>query len=76
MKRKVEIFIFSGDVLLARGHLYPEGNVQINWRMDCGWTAEQYSHLGNVYGLLPGVSAIQFYPPVLHLQQGGCIPSR
>lgn len=73
MKRKVALFLLSGQEVLARGHVYPEGNVEINWRCDRGWTSEQYSHLGNVYGILPGVTAMQFYPPVLevqHRQQG------
>ena len=44
---------------LASGVLYDEGNVQILWRADSEWTAEQYSDIGLVLDLMPGVSVLR-----------------
>ena len=40
---------------LARGVLYDEGNVQILWRVDIGWTAEQYASIATTLDLLPNI---------------------
>ena len=45
---------------LAHAVLYDEGNVQILWRADSGYTAEQYSSLASVLGLMAGVDVIRF----------------
>ena len=63
MKRKIYIQIHNHEKLVAHGQLYPEGNIQINWRADRGWVQEQYASLANIYGILPNVRAIYFYPP-------------
>ena len=44
---------------LAHGVLYDEGNVQVLWRIDCGYTAEQYASLNLVLDLIPGVTALR-----------------
>ena len=44
---------------LANGVIYDEGNVQILWRVDCGYTAEQYASLNPILDLMPGVVAIR-----------------
>ncbi len=44
----------KGDIL-ASGVIYDEGNVQILWRVDCGYTAEQYASLNPILDLMPGV---------------------
>ena len=41
--------------ILASGVIYDEGNVQILWRVDCGYTAEQYASLNPILDLMPGV---------------------
>ena len=45
---------------LVHGVLYDEGNVQVLWRADCGHTAEQYSSLTLVLGLIPGITVLRF----------------
>ncbi len=42
----------DSGVILATGVLYPQGNVQILWRIDIGYTAEQYSSLCLVLDLI------------------------
>ena len=45
---------------LAYGVLYNEGNVQVLWRADHGHTAEQYSSLASVLGLMPDIALLRF----------------
>ena len=45
---------------LAYGVLYDEGNVQILWRADYGYTAEQYSSLTLVLGLMTEIAVLRF----------------
>jgi len=45
---------------LAYGVLYDEGNVQVLWRTDQGYMAEQYSSLALVLGLMPDIVALRF----------------
>ena len=45
---------------LVYGVLYDEGNVQVLWRADTGYTAEQYSSLTLVLGLVPGIVVLRF----------------
>jgi len=40
---------------LANGILYDEGNVQVLWRIDRGYTAEQYASVNLVLDLIPGI---------------------
>ena len=44
---------------LANGVIYDEGNVQVLWRVDCGYTAEQYASLNPILDLMPGVAVIR-----------------
>jgi len=44
---------------LASGIIYDEGNVQILWRVDTGYTAEQYSSLNPVLDLMPGIVVLR-----------------
>ncbi len=44
---------------LATGVLYNEGNVQVLWRADIGWTAEQYSSLTPLVDLMPGIAVLR-----------------
>ncbi len=41
--------------ILASGIIYDEGNVQVLWRVDCGYTAEQYASLNPILDLMPGI---------------------
>lgn len=44
---------------LANGILYDEGNVQVLWRIDRGYTAEQYASVNLVLDLIPGVTVLR-----------------
>ncbi len=44
---------------VASGVLYDEGNVQITWRCDIGYTAEQYSDVELALDLLPGITVLR-----------------
>ena len=44
---------------LAHGVLYDEGNVQVLWRIDRGYTAEQYASLNLILDLMPGVTVLR-----------------
>ncbi|MXV74184.1 hypothetical protein F4Z99_07885 [Candidatus Poribacteria bacterium] len=44
---------------LAHGVLYDEGNVQVLWRVDRGYTAEQYASLNLVLDLMPGITVLR-----------------
>ncbi len=44
---------------LATGVIYDEGNVQVLWRVDCGYTAEQYASLNPILDLMPGVFVLR-----------------
>ena len=45
--------------MVAHGVLYDEGNVQVLWRKDMGFTAEQYDKIGQVYGIVEGANSIK-----------------
>lgn len=40
------------------GLLYDEGNVQVLWRSDIGWTAQQLDSIAKVFDLMPGLNRI------------------
>ena len=44
---------------LANGILYDEGNVQVLWRIDRGYTAEQYASVSLVLDLIPGITVLR-----------------
>ncbi len=48
----------NGNVL-ATGVLYDEGNVQVLWRFDCGYTAEQYASINPIIDLMPGITVLR-----------------
>ena len=39
-----------------------EGNVQVLWRIDSGYTAEQYANVSLILNLIPGVHRFRFTP--------------
>ena len=45
----------SEGAILAKGIVYEQGNIQVLWRIDIGWTGEQYNMLANVLGIVPNV---------------------
>lgn len=58
-KRRVEWQLENVDGnILATGVLYDEGNVQVFWRADRGYTAEQYASVRQLLGLMPEVAAL------------------
>ena len=59
-KRRVEWQLEDVDGnILASGVLYDEGNVQVLWRADRGYTAEQYASVLHLLGLMPEVAALR-----------------
>ena len=44
---------------LARGILYDEGNCQLTWRADRGYTAEQYASIRTALGCMNGISVMK-----------------
>ena len=44
--------------MVASGLLYDEGNVQVLWRLDIGNTAEQYSNISQLFGIIEGANTI------------------
>lgn len=55
-KRRREFQLENKDgTKLATGVLYDEGNVQVLWRIDRGWTAEQYASINPLLDIMPGV---------------------
>lgn len=44
---------------LANGILYDEGNVQVLWRIDRGYTAEQYASVSLILDLIPGITVLR-----------------
>ena len=45
--------------ILATGIIYDEGNVQVLWRIDCGYTAEQYASINPILDLMPGIVVLR-----------------
>ena len=45
---------------LVYGVLYDEGNVQVLWRADSGYTAEQYSSITLVLNLMADIVVLRF----------------
>ena len=44
---------------LATGVIYDEGNVQVLWRVDRGYTAEQYASINPILDLMPGIVVLR-----------------
>ena len=49
---------WTGKVL-GRGVLYADGNIQVLWLSDRGWTGIQYASLSYAIGILPGATIIR-----------------
>ena len=61
-KRRVEWQLEDVDGnILASGVLYDEGNVQVFWRADVDFTAEQYASAVHLLGLMPDVAALRVF---------------
>ena len=56
---------------LANGVLYDEGNVQVLWRVDRGYTAEQYASLNLILDLMPGITVLRLEAPEAELEDSG-----
>ena len=48
----------SGD-MLAFGVLYAEGNVQVQWRVSVGYTAELFQSLSFLFGIESGATTVR-----------------
>ena len=59
-KRRVSWAAYIDDVVCARGVLYDEGNIQVIWRSDIGWTGQQYASISYVIGLMPGINGLKW----------------
>ena len=61
MKRRRKFFLYDDqNYPKAFGLLYDEGNVQVLWRSDIGWTAQQYSSIATILELMPGITTLKF----------------
>ena len=61
MKRRREFVLETRTgKTVAKGVLYNEGNVQVLWRVDKGYTAEQYACVSLVLDLMPDISVFRF----------------
>ena len=59
-KRRRPFFLYDAyNNPKAYGILYDEGNVQILWRSDIGWTAEQYASIALVLELMPDITTLK-----------------
>lgn len=58
-RRRYFVLENNTETRLAHGILYDEGNVQILWRVDIGYTAEQYACLTTVLGCLPHITCLR-----------------
>ena len=56
---------------LANGVFYNEGNVQVFWRIDRGYTAEQYASLNLVLDLMPGIAVLRLEDTEPESENGG-----
>lgn len=61
-KLKREWYLYAYDKMLARGVVYREWNLQVLWRFDNGWTAEQLSSLHSLFELFPMANRIEIEP--------------
>lgn len=68
MKRRriFKVYTTKGKELVASGVLYEEGNVQVLWRKDIGYTSEQYSGLYFVLGIVPDANTIEIKQEETH----------
>ena len=48
------------NVILAKGVVYEQGNVQVLWRQDIGWCGEQYQSTANLLDLFPNVTSFHW----------------
>ena len=59
-KSKRKIHVFNNDMeLLATGVYYRDGNVQINWRIDIGFTSEQYNRADLLFNIVKEANIIK-----------------
>ena len=60
-KRRRKFFLYDEyNNPKAMGVLYNEGNVQILWRSDIGWTGEQYNSIRLVLDIREGITQLKF----------------
>ena len=60
-KRRRKFFLYDDyNNPKAMGVLYDEGNVQVLWRSDIGWTGELYSNIGLVLDIRPDITQLRF----------------
>ena len=65
-KRKTWV-AYIRNTPVAKGVYYRDGNIQVLWRSDSGWTGEQYRCISYVWGLLPGVNRVTMQYPKLRV---------
>ena len=54
--------LYEGLGLIAHGVVYRELNVQIHWRRDRGWTAEQLSSIAGLFEMFPHATSMNIEP--------------
>lgn len=58
-RREFELLDWD-DRIIATGVCYSEMNVQVLWRIDTGYGAEQYSNIGYVLNILPEIRSFRW----------------
>jgi len=58
-KRRREFVGYINRTPVVKGVLYDQGNVQVLWRSDIGWTGEQYQTIANVFGIMSGMNKLE-----------------
>lgn len=60
VKRRRAFTIENSDgEVLGKGVLYDQGNIQVLWLKDRGWTGVQYKDISYAIGILPGATVIR-----------------
>ena len=51
---------YSRETLVAEGIVYDQGNIQVLWRADIGWTGQQYASTAHIRGLMKGIDRVEY----------------
>ena len=58
-KRRRQFIAYNNNTPVVRGVYYRDGNIQVLWRSDIGWTGEQYQNIAYVFGLMGNVTRVE-----------------
>ena len=58
-KRRRQFVAYNNNTPVAKGVYYRDGNIQVLWRSDIGWTGEQYRCISYVFGIMRNVNRVE-----------------